>query len=251
MTESDNRTLVIPGTLIAKGRYRLEEGVFRDGDEIYSSVIGLVDLRGNSARVIPLEGPYIPKPGDRVVGLVTEVQFLGWMVYVRSPTPGILRVSEVPYNFDVIGGSLEDILKTGDLVYAEVISVNEVMQIRLSMQEPELRKLVGGRVFTMSPAKVPRVIGRKGSMISMLKRAISREILVGQNGIVWARCSDPKKEDLLRRILEKIDAEAHTSGLTNRVKTLLMEETGIGEAEEADGGRKAPRRTRPRRASTH
>jgi len=235
--ETANRALVTPGALVARGRYKLEEGVFREGDEIFSSVIGLVDLHGNSVRVIPLEGPYIPKPGDRIVGMVSEVQFLGWMVYIHSPTPGILKVSEVPYNFDVVNGNLEDILKTWDLIYAEILSVNELMQVKLTMQDPELRKLVGGRVFTISPAKVPRVIGRKGSMITMLKRSVCREILVGQNGIVWARCSDPRKEDLLKRILGKIESEAHTSGLTNRIKSLLQEETGFGEAQATDSGR--------------
>ncbi len=235
--ETANRALVTPGTLVARGRYKLEEGVFREGDEIYSSVIGLVDLHGNTVRVIPLEGAYIPKPGDRIVGMVTEVQFLGWMVYIRSPMPGILRVSEVPYNFDVVKGNLEDILRTSDLIYAQVLSVNELMQVKLTMQEPELRKLVGGRIFTISPAKVPRVIGRKGSMISMLKRSVCREILVGQNGIIWARCTDARREDLLKTILRKIEREAHTSGLTNRIKSLLQEERRFGEAGATDNGR--------------
>ncbi len=251
MTESLNRTLVTPGTLIAKGKFRMSEGVFREGDEVFSSMIGLVDIHGNSVRVIPLRGAYIPRPGDRVIGLVDEVQFLGWMAYIRAPTPGILKVSEVPYNFDPINGNLEDILATKDLIYTEILSVSETMQVKLTMNHPELRKLVGGRIFTISPAKVPRLIGRKGSMISMLKHAISWEILAGQNGIVWTRCSDPEKEELLGRILEKIEAEAHTSGLTNRIKALLKEEVGFEETEKVDSRRKETRRKRPKRTQTH
>jgi exosome complex component RRP4 len=251
LTESVDRKLVTPGTFIAKGKYKVQEGAFREDDEVYSSVTGLVDRRGNLIRVIPLEGAYIPKPGDRVVGLVKEVQFQGWMAYIRSPTPGILKISEVPYNFDPIMDNPVDILKTGDLIYAEVLSVNEIMQIKLTMTHPESRKLVGGRVFTISSAKVPRVIGRKGSMISMLKQTVGREILVGQNGIIWTRCPDRQKEDLLEKILMKIEEEAHTSGLTNRIKALLKEEVGFEETREIDSGRKKTGRKRSRRTETH
>jgi len=251
LAETPNRTLVTPGTLVATGKYRLGDGVFHEGDEIYSSVIGLLDIHGNSIRVIPLKGAYIPKPGDRVVGIVTEVQFLGWMLNIRSPTPGILKVSEVPYNFDPIRGSLEDILATGDLIYAEVLSVSEIMQVKLTMNDPDLRKLVGGRIFTISPAKVPRVIGRKGSMVSLLKRAVCSEMVVGQNGIVWTRCANAEKEELLDRILRKIEDEAHTSGLTNRVENLIKEETGFEQTRKADSGRKEAGRKRSRRTKTH
>lgn len=228
MTKMSNRDLVTPGTQIGKGNLRLREGVFREGNEIFSSVVGLVDRRGNSIRVIPLAGAYIPNPGDRVIAMVTEVQFMGWMTFLRSPTPGILKVGEVPQRFDPIEGNLVEILATGDLIFTEVISVNKYMQIKLSMRDPQLRKLMGGRIFTIDPVKVPRVIGRRGSMISMLKRAISEEIIVGQNGIIWARCENIEQEELLKRILEKIEAESHTSGLTNRVKEILKEEVGSG-----------------------
>ncbi|MBU7004690.1 MAG: RNA-binding protein [Theionarchaea archaeon] len=250
--ESADRKLVTPGTMIATGRdYRPGECTFREGDSIYSSVIGLADVRRSSVRVIPLRGAYIPKSGDRVIGLVKEIQFMGWMAYIRSPTPGIMKVSEVPYNFDLIHGSLEDILSVGTLIYAEVLSVSEFMQIKLTMNHPDLRKLVGGNIFSISPSKVPRLIGRKGSMISMLKQAISRDILVGQNGIIWTRCNDDKKIGVFKEILQKIETEAHLSGLTNRIKILLKEEVGIEEFREVDSGREKTRRKRPRRTKTH
>lgn len=251
MASQTDRRLVVPGEHIATGQYQIQEGAFKEGEDIYSSVVGLLDMRGRSVKVIPLTGPYVPKRGDRVIGAVVEVQFLGWMVSIRSPTPGIMKVSEVPYNFDVVKGRLEDILSVGDIIYGEILSVNEIMQIKLTMNNPELRKLVGGRIYTMSPAKIPRLIGRKGSMISMLKQAISRDILVGQNGIIWTRCSDEKKAELLGDILAQIEAEAHISGLTNRIKALLKEETGIEEIRKTDSRRKTSRRKRPRRTKAH
>jgi exosome complex component RRP4 len=250
LAEAVNRKIVAPGDLVAEGQFKVGPGAFKEGDSVYSSVIGLVDIRGKSVRVIALEGAYIPKSGDRVIALVVDVQFMGWMTYMRSPTPGILKVSEVPYNFDVIQDSPEDILKTHDLVYAEVLNVNELMQVKLTMNHPDLRKLVGGRIYTMSPAKVPRLIGRKGSMISMLKQAISRDILVGQNGIIWTRCSDEKRAKLFGEVLRKIEKEAHVAGLTNRIKAMLQEEVGIGQTRKTGNRRKKAGRKRSRRAKT-
>ncbi len=251
MAESDVRRLVAPGDLIVEGQYKVGQGAFKEEGAVYASMIGLVDVRGKSVRVIPLEGAFIPKPGDRVIALVTEVQFMGWMTYMRSPTPGILKISEVPYNFDVVTGQPEDILSVGDLIYAEVLSVNEMMQVKLTMNHPDLRKLVGGRIYTLSPAKIPRLIGRKGSMISMLKQAISRDILVGQNGIIWTRCSDEKKAELFGRVLGMIEAEAHVPGLTNRIKATLQEEVGIEQTRKPDSRRKKTGRKRTRRTKTN
>ena len=248
---SRDRRLVIPGEHLATGQYKIEEGAFREGNEIYSSVTGLLDIRDRSVKVIPLSGPYIPKRGDRVIGVIVQVQFMGWMANIRSPTPGIISISEVPYNFDVVTGHLEDILSVGDLIYGEILSVNEIMQIKMTMNHPELRKLIGGRIYTMSPAKIPRLIGRKGSMISMLKQTISKDILVGQNGIIWTRCSDEKKANIFGSILAQIENEAHIPGLTNRIKALLREEIGFEETKGTDSRRKASRRKRPRRTKAN
>ena len=86
---------------------------------------------------------------------------------------------------------------------------------------------------------------------SSVAEAISRDILVGQNGIIWTRCNDEKKIDVFKEILNKIETEAHLSGLTNRIKILLKEEVGIEEFREVDSGREKTRRKRPRRTKAN
>ena len=70
-----NRELVVPGTLLAQGPFKNGRGTFKEGNRIYSTVVGLVDIRNDFIRVIPLEGPYIPEVGDNVIGKIVDVKF--------------------------------------------------------------------------------------------------------------------------------------------------------------------------------
>ncbi len=49
-----------------------------------------------------------------------------------------------------------------------------------------------GSVIDISHVKIPRVIGRNGSMISMLKKELNVSIFVGQNGRIWLKGDDKK-----------------------------------------------------------
>jgi len=41
-----HRELVVPGQLVAEGDYRLRDGAYREGKQVYSSVVGLAYLQG-------------------------------------------------------------------------------------------------------------------------------------------------------------------------------------------------------------
>jgi exosome complex component RRP4 len=70
---------------------------------------------------------------------------------------------------------------------------------------------------------VPRVIGKKGSMIKLLKQMTKCEITVGQNGNIWIK-GERQMEDIVERAIFKIDQEAHIPGLTDRIKKILETE---------------------------
>jgi exosome complex component RRP4 len=95
------------------------------------------------------------------------------------------------------------------------------------MQEHGLRKLTGGMVMEVSPSKVPRVIGKNGSMIQMLKNMTSCRIYVGQNGRIWI---DGELDSIVRAVqaIKMIEDEAHSQGLTEKVKALLERSSGTG-----------------------
>lgn len=74
----------------------------------------------------------------------------------------------------------------------------------------------------MDFTRVPRIIGKKGSMITMLKKETGAQILVGQNGRVWISGKSRDEEAIIAEAIRKIEAEAHTTGLTDRVREFLV-----------------------------
>ena len=54
----------------------------------------------------------------------------------------------------------------------------------------------------------------------MIKDKTKCKIVVGQNGLVWVK-GDEDMEQLTREIIHLIEVEAHTSGLTNKIKNKL------------------------------
>jgi exosome complex component RRP4 len=220
----ENRELVVPGQLLAEGDYRIREGAFREGKFIYSSVVGLVDIKGETIRVIALQGPYVPKPGDVVVGIIEDTHPSGWIVDINSPYHGNLLASDYfGRKVDLARENLERYLRLGDVVALRVKEVNERKQVMLEGGELGLGKLKGGKLVEISPAKVARVLGKKGSMLEVLQKVGGCRVLVGQNGriMVWGR--DPRAIASVTEALLTIEREAHTTGLTDRIRLMLEE----------------------------
>lgn len=229
MLRVENRELVVPGQLIGEGEYSLHGGVFLEGEKIRASILGLADKRGNSVRVIPLEGKYVPKEGDNVIGVVVDDYYAGWMLDINSPYLGNLSVSSLlQRRVDLGKEDIGKFLDIGDLVSARVFDVDELMKVRLEVTDRERGRISGGQLVEISPSRIPRVIGRKGSMISVLKRGGECDIAAGQNGrvVVWSK--DPKRRNKVVEAIFMIEREAHISGLTDRVRKFLEEESKGG-----------------------
>lgn len=225
----ENRELVVPGQLIAEGDYTLREGAFRDEDKIRASIVGLADKRDKNLRVIPLEGRYIPKPEDRVVGIVTDEYYAGWLLDIGAPYPGNLTVSSLlQRKVDLGEEDISRYLDIGDVVIGRVQDVNELMKIRLEVTKGDRGKVSGGHLVEINPSRIPRVIGRKGSMISVLQEVGECNVEAGQNGRVVVRGDDPERENKVVEALFMIEREAHTSGLTDRVRQFLEKESKGG-----------------------
>ena len=108
----------------------------------------------------------------------------------------------------------------------KIINVTTQKLVDVTMKGPGLRKLHGGRIFYVNTNKVPRIIGKKGSMISMVKQYTDTKMIVGQNGVIWLQGEDPKMELLAVETIKKIEDESHISGLTDKIKVFLEKETG-------------------------
>lgn len=222
MIHVQNRELVVPGQLIAEGNYRLQDGTFREGEQVYSAVVGLAYLRGEEIRVIPLQGRYIPSPGDLVVGVVVDSHHSGWILDLNSPYTGNLFVSDLLHRkVDLTREDISRYLSIGDVVVATIRDVNERMRVLLETDGPGMGKVEEGKLVEISPVKIPRVLGRRGSMLKTIQDVGKCRLMVGQNGriIIWGK--DQRMVNAVVEALLTIEREAHTSGLTDRVRIQL------------------------------
>ena len=217
MIHVENKDLVIPGQILADDEYYSGRGTFKEDGKICSSLLGRVSLRNKKIRVIPLKSKYVPKKGDVVIGKIKDVRFSMWDVDINSPYSGILPAFEV---FGREKKELNKVYDVGDVLFLRVVDVDEIKKAKLGLKGRGMGKFKGGIIVDIAPTKVPRLIGKKGSMINMIKDKTKCKIVVGQNGLVWVKGNEDM-EQLTREIIHLIEAEAHTSGLTNKIKNKL------------------------------
>ena len=218
MIHVENKELVIPGQILADDEYYSGRGTFKENGNVCSSLLGRVSLRNKKIRVIPLKSKYVPKKGDVVIGKIKDVRFSMWDVDINSPYSGILPAFEV---FGREKKELNKVYDVGDVLFLRVVEVDEIKKAKLGLKGRGMGKFKGGIIVDIAPTKVPRLIGKKGSMINMIKDKTKCKIVVGQNGLVWIKGNEDM-EQLTREIISLIEAEAHTSGLTNKIKNKLF-----------------------------
>ena len=221
----ERRQLVTPGDLLAEGDYIASENTYKDNDKIYASRVGLVDYDVRKVHVVALKAFYVPSVGDTVIGKIVEVSTGGWTVDINAPYLAMLRASDVlDRPFKPQTSDLPSIFDVGDLVIAKIVSYDRTRDPLLTVQEPGLGKIMRGQLVKITPTKIPRVIGRQGSMISMIKKETACQITIGQNGLILISGKTPEDERLAVMALHKIEEESHTSGLTDRVTEMLKKE---------------------------
>ncbi|MDP7323799.1 MAG: exosome complex RNA-binding protein Rrp4 [Candidatus Woesearchaeota archaeon] len=223
--KTNDKDVVVPGEILATGMEFLPSyGTYREGDKIFASRLGLFNLDGKVLKIIPLSGKYIPKKGDTIVGQVTEILMSGWRVEIGTAYSAVLGLRDASNDFINKGADLTHYFNIGDLIVTKIVNVTTQFLIDISMKGPGLRRLRGGRLIKVDSYKVPRIIGKQGSMVSMIKQATDCRIVVGQNGSAWLS-GEPAMELLAEKVIRKIEKEAHISGLTDRIKTFLEKET--------------------------
>jgi exosome complex component RRP4 len=221
----ESRQLVTPGDLLAEGDYLAGENTYKDDDKIYASRVGLVDYDVRRVNVVALKAFYVPSVEDTVIGKIVEVGTGSWTVDINAPYFAILRASDVlDRPFKPRTNDLPSIFDVGDLIIAKIVAYDRTQDPLLTVREPGLGKIMRGQLVEVTPTKIPRVIGRKGSMISMIKKETACQITIGQNGLILISGKTPEDERLAVMAIHKIEEESHTSGLTDRVTEMLRKE---------------------------
>ena len=218
---SKKRKIVVPGEVIVSGDdYLPGEGAKRDGENVVASRFGLAEESGRVVKVIPITGAFIPRRNNVIIGRVTNITFNGWIVDVDSASSGFLPIDESPRFINK--NEMDQFLAIGDVVSAKIWSVN-TRGIDLTLKGKGLGKLDGGFIFRVSPNRVPRVIGREGSMINLIKEKTGCNISVGQNGWIWVRGNDIDSQIKARKAIEFVTDKAYVEGLTDKMEGWFQE----------------------------
>jgi exosome complex component RRP4 len=193
-------------------------------------------------QVIPLSGRYIPHPNDVVIGTVTDVQGTFWLLDIGAPRWAPLHMTGTAWKVDI--GETERYLRVGDAVIVQVESLDPTGRIGVTMLGEGLGKLEGGTIVHVSPARVPRVVGRDGSMIQTITRHTGAQVAVGQNGRIWVD-GTPEAIRRVSEVLHFIDENGHRPGLTERVESYLLATLPTGEAGPVGSPRETAHRDAP------
>lgn len=194
---------MIPGEEVPACRQEPESACFEEKGRFFATTLSLA----GGDRVIPLKGKYVPVRGDYVIGIVKELLLTGYLLDLNSPY--LARLSD---------RDCREEYKEGDVVSVKLFSVNEVHEA--SADEP--RGFNGGKLIEIESVKVPRVIGRNGSMLAAIKEYTGTQVFVGKNGRIYVQDGDT---GLAIRAILKICNESHVGGLTERINAFLEKES--------------------------
>ena len=235
----EKRQIVIPGETIVSGNEFLPgDGVYRDGSDVVAGMYGIVNVFEKHVRVSPISGAYYPRRGNTIIGTIVDITFNGWLINFGGAQNAFLPVAEVPRYINK--NEMQEFLDFGESVIVKVWDVKS-RGVDVSMKMRGYGKIDGGMIISVGPNKVPRIIGKEGSMVKLIKGATGCDITVGQNGKVWIYGKDTDSEVTAKKIIEFIVDNVTIAGLTKKVEDFIKKlglKTDSVEiiAEDTDGG---------------
>lgn len=195
--------IVVPGEKIHDAAIRVDNTT-SDKNGTYSCILGMFDDEKKS--LIALEGLWQPKSGDSVIGVVEEDKANMYIINLNAPYKGLALTK-----------FLETDLSVGDIVVASVKNLEKGGTVMLLRP----RVLRGGKLMAVKPSRVPRIIGKANTMVKQISDGTGTSLIIGLNGVIWLNGGNI---DLATAAILRIEEEAHTSGLTDRIKDMLSQE---------------------------
>ena len=210
------RKVVVPGEVIVSGEDFLPgEGARREGNDIVSTRFGLAEEAGRMVKVIAITGAFIPRRNNVVIGRVSDITFHGWVIDIDSAAAAFLPIEESPRYINK--SEMDQYLAIGDVISAKIWGVKS-RGVDLTLKGKGLGKLEGGFIFRVIPNRVPRIIGREGSMVNLIKEKTGCDITVGQNGWIWVKGPDLDSQIKARNAIEFVAEKVHVEGLTEKME---------------------------------
>ncbi len=213
---------VLPGDVITTAPLRLHGNVVLEGKRILSTTIGLSDVSYDSVRVIPLSGIYLPKVDDLVIGMIKYIHGNSWFADINSCYEGMLLAKDVfgrgsNATLDEMKASLDK----SDLILARIANSDRTREPLLSISGQNLGKIDSGELVKISPTKIPRLIGKHGSMIQTIEASTNATITIGQNGLIVLKCDDSTGLKKAVESIKMMNKALHDTNLEQKIQNIL------------------------------
>ncbi len=227
------RVIALPGVAIYKGSaQKVDEKIFKDSRGYVPTIVGVAQISGRNIDFIPYKDTYRPVKGDYVIGVVVGYAPNGWFIDIGSYVKAFLPAADVlNKRFDPRKDELSRYLKIGDIVGLYVSEVRRLGNILVTMKD--VKKAKDRRVGRLSDyymikvwsTKLPRIIGKKGSMVKLLKERLGGDIIIAQNGVILYK-GPYEKFVILNKIITFITAKTFATGLTEYINGLINDMLG-------------------------
>jgi len=221
--KTEKKQIVVPGEILESGDDFLPgDWTIKEGKDIVAIRLGVMEKHDRLVKVIPLSGVYIPRRGNVVIGEIKDMNYSGWMVDIGGPYGAFLTLKEVPGYVEE--SEMETVYGIGDLIVTQVFNVKRTaVDLTMKQREGGLGKIRDGLIVKVNPHRVPRIIGKEGSMIKIVKDATNCSITVGQNGLIWIKGENIEDRIFAKKAIEFIVENTTTDGLTDKVESWLKE----------------------------
>ena len=214
---------VLPGDVIVTGDYRPEQNVILEGNRLMSTAIGFSEIKDDLVTVTPLTGLYTPKTDDLIIGKIISHNALSWVVDINSYYSGILTASDIfGKDYSASRDDLSLKLNTCDVILARIANVGSRDPL-LTIIGEKLGKIDSGELVKISPAKIPRLLGKHKSMIQSIETSTNATITVGQNGFIILKCDDSAGLQKAIESIKMIGVTHHDDSIEEKIQNILDE----------------------------
>ena len=219
----DTNHFVLPGDVISNGSSSLKQNVILEGDKLVSTTIGFTENNDGAVDVIALTGLYTSEVDDLVIGKIVSHNSLSWEVDINSSYRAMLPASDIfGKDYSPSRDDLSLKLIIGDIVLARIVNSDSKRPL-ITINGQNLGKIDDGELIKISPAKVPRLIGKHGSMIQSIEESTGASITIGQNGWVIFKSDNPISLKNAIASIKMADLILHDDNLEEKIQNMLDE----------------------------
>lgn len=221
MKKENKREIIVPGEVVAEGEDFLPgDWTIKEGNKIISTRLGIMEKQDRLVKIIPISGVYIPRSGNIVIGEIKDINVAGWSIDIGGPYAAFLSLRECPGFIEE--SEMENVYGIGDLIITKILNVKRTsVDLTMKNRERGLGKIKEGIIVRVNPHRVPRIIGKEGSMIKLIKDATKCMITIGQNGLILIKGENIQNELAAKEAIEFVVENITVDGLTEKVEEWL------------------------------